>query len=319
MHPYARLTPGPGFHAHRTVLYYAQRLITFSPVRGFVARCISAVLRLVHGRAARPADVACSQALNDLEAHGFAELSPLASTAQVSAMFDYFIAKPVMAPGGRRMLVGDLPADVPSANYDLATIVACPGLLELVNSPAVMEIASAYLHCRPTLSSLGVRWSLPNSKDSALFQSFHRDIDDWRFLKLFIYLTDVTETTGPHGYVRTSHRSTFGFRERRYEIDEIGARFGMDNLRTVTGPAGTTFMADTLGIHRGGIPTGGARLILQAQYSLLPVYAFEYAPMDVGDTPIDAYSNRLMVRAARAGVRRAPWPGSGRGAGSELG
>ncbi|WP_454717245.1 hypothetical protein [Caulobacter segnis] len=309
MHPYARLTPGPGFDAHRMLLYYAQRLITFRPARAVVSRCISAVLRLAHGREAVRPDTQCAQAVKDLEAYGLAELAPLASTAAVSKMFGYFIEKPVVAPDGSRMLVGDLPAETASASYDLATIIGCPGLVELVNSPAVLKIASAYLHCRPTLSSLGVRWSLPNAGSAALFQSFHRDIDDWRFLKLFIYLTDVTETSGPHGYVRTSHRSTFGFRERRYEISEVGAMFGLDKLQTITGPAGTTFVADTLGIHRGGVPTGSARLILQAQYSLLPIYAFQYAPLDVRTAPIDPYSNRLMVRPVRGkgrgGVSRA--------------
>ncbi len=304
MHPYARLTPGPGFQLHRVLLYYAQRLITFRPARAMVSRCISTAVRLVHGGGAVSLDAQCAEAVKDLEKHGLVELAPLVSSAAVNKMFGYFIDKPVMAPHGGRVPVGDLPPDTASASYDLETIMGCPGLVELVNSPTVLKIASAYLRCRPTLSSLGVRWSLPNATRNALYQSFHRDIDDWRFLKLFIYLTDVTETSGPHDYVRTSHQSTFGFRERRYEIAEVDARFGLDKLRTITGPAGTTFMADTLGIHRGGVPTGSARLILQAQYSLLPVYAFEYAPRDMNAAAIDPYSNRLMVRAGRDRARR---------------
>jgi hypothetical protein len=308
MHLYARLTPGPGFQAHRTFFYYAQRLVTFRPARAAVSRIISAALRLVHGRGASRMDAQCDQVVKGLEKRGLAQLEPLASTEMVEKMFGYFIDKLVVAPDGRRMALCDLPADTPSASYDLETIIGCPGLIELVNSPAVLKIASAYLRCRPTLSSLGVRWSLPTTGKSALYQSFHRDIDDWRFLKLFIYLTDVTDATGPHGYVQTSHRSTFGFRERRYEIAEVGAKFGLDNLRTITGPAGTTFMADTLGIHRGGVPTEGARLILQAQYSLLPVYAFQYTPLELGAASINAYSNRLLVRAARVKVARSVPP-----------
>lgn len=299
MHPYARLKPGRGFKALRMVFYYAQRFITFRPARTLVSRCISAMLRLIYGRDLVRPDAQCAQAVKDLEEYGIAELEPLASTAMIGRMFAYFIEKPVVAPDGSRVLLGDLPAETPAANYDLETILGCPGLLELVNSPTVLRIASAYLGCRPTLSSLGVRWSLPNAGGTALFQRFHRDIDDWRFLKLFIYLTDVTATSGPHDYVRTSHRSAFGFRERRYEISEVGAKFGLDKLQTITGPAGTTFIADTLGIHRGGVPTGSARLILQAQYSLLPIYAFQYAPIDVRAASIDPYSNRLMVRPAR--------------------
>jgi len=291
-------------------MYYAQRLTTFRLARAAVSRCISAVLRLFHGRGAAPLDAQCLKAVKELRACGLAELAPLASSGAIAAMFGYFIDKPVVAPDGRRMSFSDLPAQIASASYDLKTIIECPGLMELVNSLVVLKIASAYLGCCPTLSSLGVRWSLPNADGAALYQSFHRDIDDWRFLKLFIYLTDVTETSGPHGYVQNTLRSTFGVRESRYEVDEVDARFGLDKLRTITGPAGTTFMADTLGVHRGGVPTGSARLILQAQYSLLPVYAFEYAPVETSTASIDTYSNRLMVRPARDRANRGAWPDS---------
>jgi hypothetical protein len=120
-------------------------------------------------------------------------------------------------------------------------------------------------------------------------------VDDWRFLKLFIYLTDVDEGGGPHCYVRTSHTSAFGWTAKAYTQAELEGRFGADKVTTVTGPKGTTFMADTLGVHRGVAPVTRPRLILQVQYSLLPVFAFLYQPLTGAGSPEAAYSNRLIL------------------------
>ena len=39
-------------------------------------------------------------------------------------------------------------------------------------------------------------------------------------------------------------------------------RFGADRVRSVTGPAGTTFVADARGLHRATAPADGDRLFL---------------------------------------------------------
>jgi hypothetical protein len=241
------------------------------PVRMAMSRVISRLWRLAPGQGERLLESRCAKAVRDLEDQGLTELEPLLSQEAVGKMLAYFVGLPAVAPDGSRARLNQLPVEVVSASYDLATVIGCPGLIELVNSPAILKIASAYLGCQPTVSGLGVLWSLPNSDLSLRSQGFQRDFDDWRLLKLFIYLTDVTATSGPHRYVRTSHHFLAGFHKQRYDLAEVIASFGGEKLRTLTGPAGTTFMADTRGIHHGGVPTRGARLILQAQYSLLLV------------------------------------------------
>jgi len=44
------------------------------------------------------------------------------------------------------------------------------------------------------------------------------------------------------------------------------------------------------------------RLILQAQYSILPVFAFSYAPAPHTGAKLDRYINRLIVRSAAVAV-----------------
>lgn len=301
MLPYARLTPGTGFRPGRSLLYYAQRLAPLPALRRAVSALVAATLRRLHGRLdGPPLDGAGERALATLRRDGVTRLPPLAPPESIARMARYFARRPVLCPGGEARFLDELPEDAACAEYPLRTVLECPGLLALVNAPPVLRLAEAYLGCKPTLSSLGVRWSFPGAPKVAGFQAFHRDVDDWRFLKLFIYLTDVEADCGPHVYVRGSHLRRFGFNSRRYHLGEIAARFGADSLQTITGPAGATFIADTLGVHCGEPPTGRARLILQAQYSLLPVFAFDYAPLDRNARQVDPYCNRLLLRPAAA-------------------
>ena len=97
--------------------------------------------------------------------------------------------------------------------------------------------------------------------------------------------------------LKREHRSAFGPRGRDFRPAALEARFGADQMHKVTGPRGVTFLADTLGVHGGEAPRSRARLLLQVQYSILPVFAFRYAPEEPSaDAPaVDAYSNRLVV------------------------
>lgn len=233
----------------------------------------------------------------DLRRDGLAMLPPTATSA-IEDLLAYFEQQPVQRADGSEVSLGEL-AGESTAAYSLQRVLECPGLLALLNAPPILRIMSDYLGCKPTISSLGVRWSFPTDGTPTRTQNFHRDVDDWRFLKLFIYLTDVDEGSGPHCYVRTSHNSAFAWKAKSYSGAELEHRFGPDNLTTVVGPRGTTFIADTLGVHRGAAPISRPRLILQVQYSLLPVFAFLYArpPAQVGVRSAAGaeYCNRLVV------------------------
>lgn len=296
MIPYARLKPGPGFQARRALFYYGQRMATAPVIRRALSYLIAAVVRVRQGGPVTwPRDGTCRTVLADLKKEGLAMLPPLLPRVEIKRIADYFRANMVAAPNGGRLPIEQIPAGAAAADYSLETVLACPGLLTLVNAPRVLRIAADYLGCKPTISSIGVRWTFPFSREVRRFQSFHRDVDDWRFLKLFIYLSDVDAGSGPHSFVRRSHDTAFGLTTRAYTQLEIETRFGGHKIAIVTGPMGTTFMADTLGVHCGGRPTTGPRLMLQVQYSLLPVFAFRYDPVE-SEAMVDAYCNRLLLR-----------------------
>lgn len=294
MLPYARLRPGPGFRFVPSALYYAQRVVTEPRLRNFAAHSIAAGIRLTRGpKSCHEIDTAEGAELSEA---GIVMLPHLVDDGQVEDMVGYFRTQRVVGPSGTLMEVDALPAGTAMAPYQLRTVLECPHVLRVVNDPRLLALAAQYLGCKPTLSSIGARWSMPRDGDPEGTQVYHRDPDDWRFLKVFIYLTDVDAETGPHAYVRRSHLTAGRIRSQPYDPAELRGRYGANNIQLVVGPRGTAFLADTWGIHSGQVPRRGPRLILQAQYSLLPVYALRYAPLPipVGDE-IDPYVNRLLV------------------------
>ena len=102
--------------------------------------------------------------------------------------------------------------------------------------------------------------------------NFHFDLDNWRAVKFFFYITEVRPENGPHIYVRTSHRNR-PLRDqlspfRSQSSKRINAKYGRDNLAIIHGPAGTGFVEDPYGYHTGTAVTGASRLMLEIQYGV---------------------------------------------------
>ena len=83
-------------------------------------------------------------------------------------------------------------------------------------------------------------------------QMFHQDRDRLSFLKFFIFLTDVTPETGPHVYLKGSHRKIpWGLRKDGRISDESVRAAGLwQNVVELFGPAGTVMAVDTIGLHK---------------------------------------------------------------------
>lgn len=96
---------------------------------------------------------------------------------------------------------------------------------------------------------------------------FHYDLDDYRFLKLFIYLTDVDDASGPHQIIEKSHKGNvlFRFFNRRLE-EPLSEAYG-SNVKVMSGKKGEGFFEDTLCYHKGTRPLK-PRMILQIQYGI---------------------------------------------------
>lgn len=186
--------------------------------------------------------------------------------------------------------------------HDDADVVRAPNLLALANRPDILAIVEAFLGCRPTISYMATWWSYVTGISAQQAENFHRDVDDWRFVKLFVYLSDVDDSKGPHVYVRKSANEATAGSLRRYTDEEIGAQYPAEDIVFMKGQAGSGFLENTYGIHKGQPVSEGNRLIFQAVYS---VSVLPYGPkrpvigraeaLATAGVPLDPFVNRVYV------------------------
>jgi hypothetical protein len=187
-------------------------------------------------------------------------------------------------------------APVDSNNVHIVDVEAIPEVIRIANDPRILAIVSRYLGCKPTIDDVLAWWSLPNRPAPYEEQFFHRDQDSIRFVKLFIYLSDVSESDGPHTFVRGSHRSRDLLKSgMRFKDEEVASTIGEEAIVRFTGPFGTCFLEDTYGLHKGQMPTTGTRLILQVRYTMLPSVFAAPGAKNAEVDGYDPYINRLIA------------------------
>jgi hypothetical protein len=153
---------------------------------------------------------------------------------------------------------------------------ASPVLQALASDPQLLAIARKYLRTEPVLVSARIWWSFAGPTDAKQQmrdgQGFHYDIDGYRALAFFFYLTDVGPSNGPHVYVRGSHtkkllRHIVSLYKGRTDA-EIESVYGLERQVVCHGPAGSGFAEDIFGFHKGVHPQSGDRLIVQLRFGL---------------------------------------------------
>lgn len=141
---------------------------------------------------------------------------------------------------------------------------------EIVYDASILSIAKQYLGVEPTIKEAIMWWSFPpEDQNYNPLYGFHYDIDALKFLKLFIYITDVDEDSGPHVIISKTHlkKSFFEKRNRRLTDDQVSDVFETERINVMTAPKGTGFFEDTFAYHKGTTPKK-PRLILQIEYSV---------------------------------------------------
>ena len=161
-------------------------------------------------------------------------------------------------------------------DYEAADILNLKPVQDILASPTLINIAGQYLGTMPVADIVGLWWNTNygDTPDSNAAQYFHYDLDRLKWLKVFIYLTDVGEENGPHEFVRGSHKSghmPLTVRQKLYtriSDKEISDTYGDQNRITMTGKKGTLIFEDTRGFHKGNEVIANPRLVLQLQFSL---------------------------------------------------
>jgi hypothetical protein len=135
----------------------------------------------------------------------------------------------------------------------------------------VLAIVNSYLGVAARLKNFELWWNMvvPAAEPVISSQMWHRDYDDKRLVKAFLYLNDVGETSGPFSFLRGTHP---GGRhghvypnvppEGSYPGErQVEACVPADEARVCTGPAGALVLCDTVGFHRGGRPSAKDRIL----------------------------------------------------------
>lgn len=161
--------------------------------------------------------------------------------------------------------------------YDFSpgSLVNNPDVQRLMTDPSLAAVAQAYIGANPVLDEVNMWWTTSSGgkADSAAAQLYHFDMDRIRWLKVFVYLTDVDENNGPHNFVAGSQRtgaipaSLLSKGYARLTDAEVSSAFGAEQMKSFTGPRGTILLEDTRGLHKGTPARSGDRLMFELEFS----------------------------------------------------
>jgi hypothetical protein len=173
-------------------------------------------------------------------------------------------------------------------SYEPSVFLKSELLLQKITKPEVLSLIQSYLGCFPTMYSINCVWS-KYTEEEFKTQTLHRDFDDYKFVSLFVYLTDIDDNNGPHMYYPKTHN-------------------GEDNTEEpviIKGKKGTTFLADVYGLHNGVPLKEGKRCLLWCRFGLMvnnvhykdQCNTFIITSKDIFDKIEDNQNNRYLLRA----------------------
>ncbi len=152
----------------------------------------------------------------------------------------------------------------------------CAAVKRLQRDPVLLSLARGYLGCEPALVGARIWWSFATNatleQQAKSGQTFHYDIDGYRSVSYFFYLTDADEDAGAHVYVRGSHRRKLwrhlcSLYKSRSDA-EIKSVYPAGDIRTICGKPGEGFAEDTFCFHKGSRPRLRDRLLFQVRFGL---------------------------------------------------
>ena len=149
--------------------------------------------------------------------------------------------------------------------------------LQLGVDAILLDAANSYLGMWGKLIHVDLWYTVPANEDWAAIasQRWHRDADDERIFKVFLYFSEVDEAAGALQYIAGSAQG--GPYQNRWpkrtvtdaeyppeeEVEESIPR--CDRISCVGGP-GTLVFCDTNGLHRGGFSTSRPRILATWSY-----------------------------------------------------
>jgi hypothetical protein len=218
--------------------------------------------------------------VNDINENGYHVFDQKLPDATIDAIFQYAKSTPCsylsVKPGGAgysedKVVFDESNIISPRYEFNQQQILQCEALQNLIFDSSLLAVAQSYLRTRPILDLIAMWWSAPfkGMGKSEAAQMYHFDLDRIKFIKFFFYLTDVDTNTGPHCYVRKSHKRLPSslLKEGRLTDSEVESAFGKNNMVELEGKRGTIMAVDTRGLHKGKDLVTGKRLLFQIEFA----------------------------------------------------
>ena len=131
-------------------------------------------------------------------------------------------------------------------------ILSLPQITLFLNK-RLYNLIQSYFKSQIGLTSINLRKSFVNNLNDADTNFYHKDENSWNLLKVFIYLNDVGNNSGPFVYVKKTHKDLSLNILKNYRIsdDVINNNFSQDKIVNLTGKVGDIIIANTRGLHKG--------------------------------------------------------------------
>lgn len=142
-------------------------------------------------------------------------------------------------------------------------------LLRLALHPALVSTVTEYIGILPILNSVNILYSPNQNIFSQSSQYFHLDPEGVRQVKIFIYLDEVNEDSGPFTLIPvTASKQVYPvYKGGRLEDDFVSAIVRETEFTPIVGSPGTMLLVDTSScFHFGSRPGSKARPAILLQY-----------------------------------------------------
>jgi hypothetical protein len=149
-------------------------------------------------------------------------------------------------------------------------------LLDLALSSQVLDLVNSYLEMWSKLIYFDIWHTLPLDTDTRILsQRWHRDPEDRKKIRIFLYFNEVDEQAGAMEYFAGSqlggpYQDLFPWHDpirTPYPPEgDMERQIPPSQRLRLSGPPGTLIFCDTAGFHRGGIAKSKPRIITTAAY-----------------------------------------------------
>lgn len=284
------------------VLWHANR----TPAGGLIKAALSAVnFREVSARRRLARDLPISPEAQiraqELNRDGFAVINDLVDPALLTAMVDeggrkYARAEDLrtrQAQSHKSFWIRLLDDDVVDGKLPADSV-----FVRFATQPKVIQMLTRALGTVPQLSDVLLTLSEESNEQLVYSQLWHRDFDDTRTLKVFVYLTDVPTTDfGPFTFIPGPESDRIGRFMKSHMPDEVVFNSTTrDSVREMKSPRATAFVVETSRcLHMGSRMTPGHhRLLYTATFVTVPRPYVEPPPRFTRSGELDALTESVL-------------------------